>query len=181
MSWFAEIRRKDHRMCRRCEMGPTHVYQPDVARVEETSAGDLPQPTGTPLCNACLAARMEQDLSTYGGRCLLFEPALGPECLVFIPLGSAAPRAALDRAGGPCAECGATGHFGWIPVEPDANLWGEHWLPALSSGELSVSDALCGACASRRLMRSIEERGLYFEGITIPTGGGDGALLCAEI
>jgi hypothetical protein len=187
MSWVAEILRKNHRACRRCEMGPTHVYRPEPARVEETGSMDPPL-TGTPLCNSCLSEQIERDFSAYGGRCLLFEPALGPECLLFAPLPAAAlaaaqpaaARAALERAAGPCAGCGAGSHFVWVGVEPDANLWEEDLLPGLQRGELAASDPLCGRCAARRLMRSIEQRGLYFEGITVPAGA-DGLLRCAEM
>ena len=201
MSWVAEILRKDHRACRRCELGPTHVYRPEPARLEETGPMEPPL-TGTPLCNSCLSEQMEQDFSGYGGRCLLFEPALGPECLLFEPLdstpqvsaaqSSAAPaavppdtaqpavRTALERAAAPCSGCGAGSHFVWVGVEPDANLWEQDLLPALQDGELAASDPLCGRCAARRLMRSIEQRGLYFEGITVPAGA-DGLMRCAEL
>ena len=182
MSWVAEILRKEHRNCRRCDMGPTHVYRPEPESFEDAAAQDQPPQSGTPLCTSCLAGQIEKDFAAYGARCILFEPSLGPDRLEFVPLDEApappAARAALGRAGSACAECGAAGRFIWVPSEPDANLWGDEWVAALQSGELTATDALCGACAARRLMRTIEQRGLYFEAIILPLDG-DGALLCS--
>ncbi|HET6372714.1 MAG TPA: hypothetical protein VFG76_05370, partial [Candidatus Polarisedimenticolia bacterium] len=122
---------------------------------------------------------------------LIFEPALGPEALVFHPLEGAAAREwpapavaavkeALASLPAPCAQCAAAGRFRWIPVEADAYFWPEDLLSGLSRGEIVPSDALCGACAAARLTRSLEERGLYLDAI-VPPRGGDGVLLGSEI
>jgi len=182
MGWLAEILRKDHRTCSRCKIGPTHVYDPS-----EWKEGDS---VGTPLCNGCLADRLHQDFSRFEGRGLLFEPALGPDSLVFRSLEEAAlegwppdlietARAHLDRIAARCDECGQPGRFAWIPAERDANLWSTDWLAGLADATLAWSQSLCGACAAARLSRSIEERGLYFEAI-VPPEQADGFLCGAE-
>ena len=187
MSWLAEILRKQHRVCGVCGLGPTHLYEPKLSAASGTPDAE---PTGTPLCHSCLEARLAAKLAAYQGRCILFEPSLGPDALLFHPLdGSAAAewpaphraaaRACLDRISGGCSRCPGTARFAWVPVVADANLWGEDWLARLGDGSLAVESLLCPACAVRQLMRSLEERGLYFEAI-VPPRGGDGALFCDE-
>jgi hypothetical protein len=190
VSWLAEIMRKQHRECARCGLGPTHLYDPVPSAGD---AGDRSEsdPTGTPLCGACLEKRMAQDFSRFEGRCLVFEPTLGPDALTFHDLedekGAAWPiehrataRACLDRMASECAGCReAGGRFLWVPVEADANLWTEDWLARLHDGALSPTDTLCGRCAASRLTRSFEERGLCLEAI-VPPGRGDGMLLGSE-
>jgi hypothetical protein len=188
MGWIAEILRKEHRVCGQCGMGPTHVYDPEPGAGADEEAGDAAG--GAPLCNGCLAQRLEGDMASFPGRALVFEPALGPDSLIFRPLEgassiawpadqAAAVRRSLDDIKPRCDTCGGAGRFLWIPVESDANLWGDDWLPGLMAGTLSAGASLCGACAARRLMRSIEERGLYYDAI-VPPRGGDGALCGCE-
>lgn len=189
MSWVAEILRKQHRVCGRCRLGPTHLYDPAPTSAD---IGELPEAeaTGSPLCNACLESRLAQDFTSYAGRCLVFEPALGPEAFVYHPLdGETAmawpeqERAAalewIERLPGHCAVCAGPGRFAWIPVDADANLWGSDWISSLNEKTLSPDRTLCGACVAQRLTQTFERRGLYFEGI-VPPRDGDGALFCTE-
>jgi len=189
MAWVAEILRKDHRICSVCRMGPTHVYDPDPAAPAE-SPDAAAASGGTPLCNACLAGRLETDMAAFSGRALLFEPALGPDAYLFHPLESdrargwpeehrASARSLLDAMKPGCDGCDGASRFAWIPVEADACLWPEDWLTWVARGELAPAASLCGACAARRLSRSIEERGLWFEAI-VPPRAGDGVLFGDE-
>jgi len=186
MAWVAEILRKDHRICSVCRMGPTHVYDPEP----DPAAEPATEPGGTPLCNGCLAERLAQDLTAFAGRALLFEPALGPDAYMFHPLDgdrarnwpdghSAAARRLLDTIRSGCDTCDSRARFAWIPVEPDAALWPEDWLVLAARGDLSPSASLCGTCAATRLMRTIEQRGLWFEAI-VPPRGADGVLFGDE-
>ena len=186
MAWVAEILRKTHRECAVCRLAPVHIYDPEPG---ELSALEIsPEPTGTPLCHACLGGRLGQDLSEFEGRCLVFEPSLGPETFLFQPIEGASLRfaaparaaaaSALERLPSPCAACGTEARFLWVPVDPDAGLWGDDWLPALATGELKARDPLCGRCAAARLARTLEERGLTFEAVIPARGAGDG-LMCA--
>jgi len=180
----AEILRKSHRECAVCRLAPIHLYAPDETDITalEVSA----EPSGTPLCHACLGTRLGQDLSLFTGRCLIFEPAMGPETYVYRPLADDAREppgragAALAALPSSCAGCGAQGRFVWVPVNHDAGLWADDWLPALESGELAAGEALCGSCAGARLARSLEERGLTFEAITPARGAADGMLSGCE-
>ena len=185
MAWVAEILRKTHRECAVCKLAPIHMYDPEP---RELSALEIsPEPTGTALCHACLGGRLGQDLSGFEGRCLVFEPSLGPETYLFQPLeggprrfaapARAAAASALQRLPSPCTACGAAGRFLWVPVDHDAGLWGDDWLPALATRELTARDPLCGRCAAARLARTLEERGLTFEAIIPARGTGDG-LMC---
>lgn len=176
MAWVAEILRKNHRTCRRCRLGPTHVYDPPLARMTP-EADPEEDVSGVPICNGCLAADLERDLSLYRARCVLFEPALGPDSLAFRPAAedrgrdadqSRALEAALEAVKAGCSSCDGPAHFLWVPVEEDANLWPGDWLAGLADGSLIPAESLCGACAARRLMRSIEKRGLYFDAIVPP-------------
>ena len=193
MAWVAEILRKQHRECARCRMGPTHLYDPDLAELADdaTVSGKPPQ-TGTPLCNSCLLTRLQQDLAAFTGRCLMFEPSLGPESILFTPLGAgatdgdsirgaAAARAALLSLPRPCDSCGTTGRFRWVPGERDANLWSADWSPMLAEGILAPAGTLCGPCAAGRMVRSLEQRGLVCEALVPPRGDADGAMFGAEI
>jgi len=186
MAWVAEILRKTHRECAVCRLAPIHMYDPEP---RELSALEISaEPTGTPLCHACLGGRLGQDLSEYEGRCFVFEPSLGPETFLYQAL-DAAPRrfaaparaaasSALERLPSACIGCGEEGRFLWVPVDHDAGLWGDDWLPALATGELKARDPLCGRCAAARLARTLEERGLTFEAVIPARGAGDG-LMCA--
>ncbi|HKY32125.1 MAG TPA: hypothetical protein VJV23_06290, partial [Candidatus Polarisedimenticolia bacterium] len=185
--WMAEILRKDHRTCSRCRMAPTHVYDPDP---DEPLEGIRPESrSGTPLCNACLGARLAEDLAQFAGRCLVFEPAQGPDLYVFRPVEgrgaawpkaqAAAARSALQRLPAGCSECGRPGRFLWVPVPEDADYWSADWPAALASGDLSPEAPLCGEHAAARLVSSLEARGLFFEAV-FPPRAGDGALFAAE-
>ncbi|MGH9870450.1 MAG: hypothetical protein ACREAA_20130 [Candidatus Polarisedimenticolia bacterium] len=182
MGWVAEILRKSHRECAVCRLAPIHLYAPEEADI--TALEVSPEPSGTPLCHACLGARMGQDLSEFEGRCLVFEPSMGPETYVFRPLGDAAlagrTERALESLPSACKGCGAEGRFVWVPVDHDAGLWADDWLPALESGELSAGEALCGRCTGARLARTLEERGLTFEAVTPASGRADGVLCGCE-
>jgi len=184
VSWLAEILRKQHRACGRCGLGPTHTYDP-VATPAET------EPEGSPLCNSCLQRRLAEDFSAFSGRCLVFEPALGPDAYLFHPLTGPqaagrpaahrdAARACLDRITGSCQSCGrGAARFAWVPVPADANLWADDWLADLGTGTLAPDSSLCGECAAGRLAASMDERGLCYEAI-VPPRGGDGALFADE-
>jgi len=180
MAWIAEILRKTHRECAVCRLAPIHLYDPDEQDI--TSLEVPAEPTGTPLCHVCLGARLGKDLSEYQGRCLVFEPALGPETYVFRAESAfgAASRAALDRLPSPCDECRAPGRFIWVAAPDDASMWEADWLPALESGELTAGPVLCGRCTGARVARSLEERGLTFEAVTPARGSADGCLCAAE-
>jgi hypothetical protein len=176
MAWVAEILRKNHRTCHRCRLGPTHVYDPPLPE-PGAHADPEDEVTGFPLCNGCLAADLERDLSLYQARCVLFEPALGPDSLAFRPVPEGRERAgedakpleaALSAMEAGCSSCDNAAHFIWVPVEADANLWPGDWLAGLADGSLAPAGSLCGGCAARRLMRSIEKRGLYFDAIVPP-------------
>src|SRR5262249_14239177 len=132
VSWVAEILRKEHRVCSRCRMGPTHLYEPASGDPLPEDRSENDPSAGTPPCNACLEIRMTQAAASFAGRCLLFEPALGPDALAFSPLApeSATPwpaehreaaRSWLQRMQDRCVGCGGDGRFLWVPVEPDAN------------------------------------------------------------
>ena len=223
-AWVAEILRKNHRECAVCRLAPTHLYDPEEGDIIslEISA----EPTGTPLCHSCVGARLGKDLEAFEGRCLVFEPTLGPETYLFravadeggadrvpaastspgastVPGASTAPgasptastvpaasaasqvpaalRAALSNLPAPCADCRAPeSRFRWVSADMDASLWGDDWLPALTSGELTAGPVLCGRCAGDRVARSLEERGLTFEAITPARGRADGYLCAAE-
>jgi len=131
MGWIDDILRKDHRACEQCGLGPTHVYDPMETDEEIVE--------GTPLCNTCLPARLAADLTAFRGKGLLFEPALGPVSLVFVPLDQSnwteaskgAVRHALDGMGQQCQDCRRPGRFLWVAAERDANLWDEDWPAAL--------------------------------------------------
>lgn len=193
MAWVAEILRKEHRACARCRMVPTHLYDPDLAELaDDATVSGKPPESGTPLCNACVTARLEQDMAAFSGRCLLFEPALGPESILFAPLraegtgpdgdgGMAAARAALRPLPRACDRCGAAGHFLWVPVELDANLWSTDWLPMLAEGSLTPTETLCGPCAAGRMVRSLEQRGLVCEALVPPRGDADGTMFGSEV
>jgi hypothetical protein len=181
MGWIAEILRKEHRACERCGLGPTHVYDPiDL---------DAEIPEGIPVCNACLRDRLAKDMTAFAGKGLLFEPALGPDALMFKRLGDAtwpelvitAARDALASAGENCDDCSEKGRFVWVVSPRDANLWNEDWLVSLTEGALKVSATLCAGCAASRLARSIENRGLYFEAIVPPSGSEDGVMLGSSL
>jgi hypothetical protein len=182
MAWVAEILRKTHRECAVCRLAPISLYDPEEHDI--TSLEVSAEPTGTPLCHVCLGARLGKDLSEYEGRCLVFEPALGPETYVYSapPASSlgAAARAALAGLPAPCDDCRAPGRFRWVAVPNDAALWGADWLPALESGELTAGPVLCGRCTGARVARTLEERGLTFEAITPARGASDGCLCAAE-
>lgn len=169
MGWIAEILRKDHRACERCDLGPTHVYDP-IESDEEI-------PEGTPLCTSCLGKELAGALAGFAGRGVLFEPALGPDALVFRDLDGSphhdSSRNALKEIREACDACSEKGQFVWIGSAPDANLWDEDWLEALSAGTLEAGQTLCAGCAAARLEASIETRGLYFEAIFPPTGSND--------
>lgn len=186
MAWVAEILRKSHRTCVRCKLGPTHLYDPPASQLE---AGPEEEVAGVPLCNSCLAADLDRDLSRYPARCVLFEPALGPDSIAFQPATTVrdhpadqarALETALSEMTTACSGCNQPAHFIWVPVEADANLWPGDWLAGLADGSLVAADTLCGGCAARRLMRSIESRGLYFDAI-IPPREVDGVLCGWEI
>ena len=203
MSWLAEVFRKTRRICERCGIGPTHLYDPGATRMVIPGLGLSPEPgntqeassdeiemSGQPLCGTCLTARLEEDLSAFPARALLFEPSLGPEELVFHPLAGEAARlwpagqreaaaAHLAAISPSCDQCDGPGRFLWVPVAPDANLWGDDWIAGLMDGTLSPGGTLCGLCAARRLSRSIEERGLQFEAV-VPPRGSDGVLFGTE-
>ena len=186
MAWLAEVFRRGNRVCGLCRMGPTHVLGADPAL-----APDISEEEAIPLCNGCLAARLSAALAKSQGRVLLFQPALGPGCLTFHSLadlahplwpadGVAAARDAIDRLRGTCDACeGAGARIIWVPSEREACLWDIDWLAALRDGSLAPAGSLCGGCAAGRLMRSIEERGLYFESITLPDAT-DGVILGTE-
>jgi hypothetical protein len=201
-AWVAEILRKNHRECAVCRLAPTHLYDPEEGDI--TSLEISAEPTGTPLCHSCVGARLGKDLEAFEGRCLVFEPTLGPETYLFravekeggadrvpgtstVPGPSAASpvppalRAALSNLPAPCADCRAPeSRFRWVSADMDASLWGDDWLPALTSGELTPGPALCGRCAGARVARSLEDRGLTFEAITPARGTADGYLCAAE-
>ena len=188
MSWVAEILRKQHRVCSRCRLGPTHLYDPAPSGGE---IGELGESSGTPLCNACLESKLAHDFARFPGRCLVFEPALGPEAFVYHPFDGrtamawpeqerAAAREWIEKLPANCSLCAETGRFAWIPVDADANLWGSDWISSLREGTLTPDSTLCGSCAARRLTRTFEQRGLYFEGI-VPPRDGDGTLFCTEL
>ena len=187
MAWVAEILRKQHRECARCRMGPTHLYDPDPAELaEESTVSGKPPETGTPLCNACLAKQLQLDLTAFHGRCLVFEPALGPESILFTPLsaaaaGAEAARAALEPLPRACDRCGLDGRFLWVPIERDANLWSGDWLPMLAEGALVPESTLCGPCAAVAIVRSLEHRGLICEAVIPPRGEADGMMSGAEV
>jgi len=191
MAWVAEILRKEHRICAQCRLAPTHVYDPDLTGADDALGEPVGERSGTPLCNACLASRLIEDFTSFTSRGLLFEPALGPEAIIFHPLGGPAARAwpeqrrdhvraRLDSLKDRCDTCGQHGRFLWVPVDSDANLWPDDWLASLEAGDLAPADTLCCACAATRLARSIEERGLFYEAI-VPPRGGDGVLFGSEI
>ena len=209
MSWLAEVFRKTRRVCQGCGIGPTHLYDPGATRAVIPGQGLSPAPgdvqetpsdeieplepgelSGEPLCSSCLAARLEEDLSAFPAKALLFEPSLGPERLVFHALAGETARrwpaaqreaaaAHLASIAAACDQCALPGKFLWVPVEPDANLWGDDWIAGLMDGTLSPDGTLCGPCAARRLSRSIEERGLQFEAI-VPPRASDGVLFGTE-
>lgn len=198
MSWVAEILRKQHRACADCGLGPTHLYDPEHAASREkdaTTEEDAAGLPGIPLCHACLGRHLARDLSSFEGRCLLFEPSLGPDALVYRALQVeasggwpedqvTAARSCLDRIGAHCATCGGAGRYLWVSVAPDANLWAGDWLACLADGTLAPSDTLCGRCAAVRLVKSMEDRGLCFEAIVPPRGvssGADGAIYGSEL
>ena len=193
MAWVAEILRRQHRECTRCRMGPTHLYDPDLTELaDEATVSGKPPETGTPLCNSCLAGRLAADLTSFAGRCLLFEPALGPESILFTPFAADAPgsdpdgtlaaaRASLRPLPRRCDPCGETGRFLWVPVAIDANLWSADWLPMLADGTLVAGETLCGSCAASRLVRSLEQRGLVCEALVPPRGDRDGAMFGTEV
>lgn len=193
MAWVAEILRKQHRECARCRMGPTHLYDPDPAELaDEATVSGKPPESGTPLCNGCLLLRLEADLGSFSGRCILFEPSLGPESILFAQFAKetaggasaadlAAARAVIKPLPRPCDRCSEAGHFLWVPVALDANLWSDDWLPMLADGRLAPRETLCGTCVAGRLVRSIEQRGLVFEAVIPPRGAADGAMFGAEV
>lgn len=192
MAWVAEILRKQHRECARCRMGPTHLYDPDLTELaDEATVSGKPPETGTPLCNGCLLGRLETDLAAFTGRCLLFEPSLGPESILFVPFETdepadedaalAAARSALSPLPRDCVSCRGTGRFLWVPVELDANLWSTDWLPMLAEGALTPTATLCGRCAAGRLVRTLEQRGLTCEVVVPPRGAVDGAMFGSEV
>lgn len=191
MAWVAEILRKEHRICAQCRLAPTHVYDPDPAEGDDAFGEIGQEPSGTPLCTACLPPRLIEDFTSFTARGLLFEPALGPEAIVFHPLdgpeATAWPeerqdlvKARLDSLKERCDSCELPGRFLWVPVESDANLWPDDCLAALERGDLAPTETLCGSCAAGRLARSIEERGLFYEAI-VPPRGGDGVMFGSEI
>ena len=176
MGWIAEILRKDHRACERCNLGPTHVYDP-VDTGEEV-------PEGTPLCTSCLNEQLTGTLKRFTGRGLLFEPALGPDALVFRGIAKDSPHPsvtrALDLIGQTCDTCSEKGQFAWVASTRDANLWDEDWLDALDDGSIEATGTMCSTCAAARITRSIETRGLYFEAI-FPPGGSEDVVMLGSI
>lgn len=185
MAWVAEILRKQHRTCAVCGLSPTHLYTPRRQDDEAPLAED--EEAGSRLCNGCLPARLEKDLAAMTGRLIIFEPCMGPDSLLFSPMeqledeGVAAPavasaRAVLAAGGEATCACGGRSCAVWVPSSEDAGLWGTEWLDALASGEIVPQGSLCPTCASSRLVRSLEERGLHCETIETPSGG-DGVLL----
>ncbi len=185
MAWIAEVLRRDHRVCCVCRMGPTHVYG-EAPREGAGDSGDPDDAIGDPLCNGCLASRLEDDLQRFAGRALIFEPSLGPGGLVYreiegpdAPAGDPAvhetARRAIASIRDACGGCGAPARYLWVPSTRDEGLWGGEWLAALQEGTLIPTASECGRCAARRLMASIEGRGLFFESI-VPPAGADGVL-----
>ncbi len=191
MAWVAEILRRDHRTCEECGVGPTHIYDPEIAALPESELDPEAEAPGTPLCNACLTMRLEEDLVTSEGRVVVFEPALGPDAFIFHAAGDGrrrawsesereTMRAILDRLARVCSRCDQPGRFLWVPVERDANLWLEDWLPCLAQGRLTPGETLCGRCTARRLGQTLEERGLFFDAI-VPPRHGDGIFCGSEL
>lgn len=121
------------------------------------------------------------------GSVLIFEPCLGPDSILFSSLGDlegeglpasvvASARAILAAGRQAACACGGRSCAVWVPASEDAALWGTEWLEALAVGELIPQGGLCPACASSRLVRSLEERGLHCERIE-PPWGEDGVLM----
>jgi len=145
-----------------------------------------------PLCRKCLIAQFEQDYTSYLGRAVVIQPAVGPPCYVFQEINewNAAfkdsmigkdAHSLLTRIEPQCHDCSQNANYLWVE---SSGLTGDNFSETLDKGisqTLLLKNpkpiSLCGKCCVARIASALEKGDIEYMEVCGPKGNADGFVV----